>query len=171
MSNSMLTSIKPTSIHRTCLGRMNRPQQINVRFRNMYGGCTPVANSFVGAGARSTICNVHNCYSHAAKMNKCTHEVLIPMYVVDGPCDEYQKDATTTNFEPTDVQVSGNIPCQILVVFACDVGPCIDACICNNFLGPVHSMAAFQKLMCIVFRTSQLGVVDRPMPAAEACDM
>ena len=34
-----------------------------------------------------------------------THEVLIPTYVVDGPRDEYQKDATTANVEPTDVQV------------------------------------------------------------------
>ena len=32
-----------------------------------------------------------------------THEVLIPRYVVDGPHDEYRKDATTTNVEPTDV--------------------------------------------------------------------
>ena len=30
---------------------------------------------------------------------------MIPAYVMDGPRDEYQKDATTANVEPTDVHL------------------------------------------------------------------
>ena len=48
----------------------------------------------------------HPLLSMIPKMRTCnTHEVWIPKYVADGPCDKYQKDATIANVEPTDVQV------------------------------------------------------------------
>ena len=96
------------------LCEMVRPGQ--VRSGQVRSGLPPVA-------AQKTQ-YVHNCYLHAAEFDneaKCefhttsstslhdsglrtcnTHEVWIPKYVVDGPRDEYQKDATIANVEPTD---------------------------------------------------------------------
>ena len=80
----------------------------------------------VGAGAKRIICtqllftcgrnwqtklNVsstrrHPILSMIPDLRTCnTHEVWIPKYVVDGPRDEYQKDATIANVEHTDAQV------------------------------------------------------------------
>ena len=56
-------------------------------------------------------CEFHTTSSRAASLYDpgfvfCnTHEVLILTYIVNGPRDEYQKDSTTANVEPTDVQV------------------------------------------------------------------
>ena len=61
---------------------------------------------------------------------------MIPPYVIDGPRDEYQKDATTANVEPTDVHLKRQMLYQIPLIFARDIKPCIDVCLWNKIFDP-----------------------------------